>query len=259
MLAANEVKFTKLIRELDEWVDSVDPESDLLDGPRSLALSDRASVSGHTIENRALLLPFNAALTLLIARSFLQAIVRCLSLEDATPPAHVLARSALETSAYAWWVLDSDIPVSGRLGRQAASELEGWKERRKLVLDNPSLLPMADADLKRFRQSVATDGIVVAPRPSATDLVGELLDAAGNQPWPGRLTYRMLSALPHGGLHAHSGMEAFESPLAGGSAAIIGFFNAFDRLTRYVNWHAADDWRRWASLVRREGWISFRN
>lgn len=71
------------------------------------------------------------------------------------------------------------------------------------------------------------------------------------------MIYRVLSALPRGGFHAHTGAKVFDDPLVGATAAAIGYFNAFDRLTQYVGWQAADDWRKWATLVRSLGWLDF--
>lgn len=77
--------FAKLVAELDEWVDSVEPERDLLQVPAgSQAAADRQALLGTPAAGRSELLAFTPGLNLLIARSFLQATARCLI--SRTPP-----------------------------------------------------------------------------------------------------------------------------------------------------------------------------
>ncbi len=114
-----------------------------------------------------------------------------------------LARMSLENSAHAFWLMDPTLSLDERIDRSLRQRLKSAQEEQavaRLLLT----VKWKDTGIEEAIVKEAVDlGLAeLKGLPSATELVGALLEGHVKRPNAGRGVYKYLSALSHGTTYA---------------------------------------------------------
>lgn len=177
----------------------------------------------------------------------LDACVVVSELREPDTAVHALARSSIESSAWAHWLCDLSLSTEERVARIAADELHGRREKAKLVAEYGY---EAEGHML-FSADLRAAGIVPVRRPGSTEVVGHVLGTAPADVAALRLIYRSLSARPHMSSHVllsgqghYSGVR---TPIR--HAALVWLTIAFE-FNQYIGWRDLPQWVAWANVVK---------
>lgn len=114
-----------------------------------------------------------------------------------------LARSSIENASVAYWLLEPSIGSGPRVSRYFGDCLISAREQEATVaLITDQYIEIANNASAQLRTRMAELGVEAEPRPSHTDLCGEILAPYVTRPGGGKGIYKYLAALSHGTLYA---------------------------------------------------------
>jgi len=177
------------------------------------------------------------------ADDHLQSLARLIADPPAVYSTSVVARSASESAARAWWLLDPALTVEERIARGMTERVFSLTEVARLVDDDADVAnghlerrqAIVETARRRGMQVKSSKGrapFIGEPRPSSTKLANDL--HGGNENL-GQFFYRLLSAVDHATTYAlMQGVMTPPKARLAGSGDVLGQLVVRPELVRHI-------------------------